>query len=169
VILVGEMRDKETIEIALMAAETGHLVLSSLHTIDAAKTVERILGAFGPSEQCAIRARLAASFRYFVAQRLLPLKNRKGRVAAFEILKSTLRTQSYIERGESDGRSLDDAIRDGDQEGMQCFDGELERLVREGIVELQTALQYATNESNLRLTLSDLAAEDTPGSIERLQ
>ncbi len=163
VILVGEMRDKETIEIALMAAETGQLVLSTLHTIDAAKTVERILGAFPPSEQGAIRARLAASFRYFVAQRLLPRKNRKGRVAVFEILKSTLRTQSYIARGESDGRSLADAIRDGDQDGMQYFDGELEKFVRDGIIDLQTALQYASNQDNLRLCLSDLAADDTPG------
>jgi twitching motility protein PilT len=159
VILVGEMRDKETIEIALMAAETGQLVLSSLHTIDAAKTVERILGAFAPSEQGAIRARLAASFRYFVAQRLLPRKDRKGRLAVFEILKSTLRTQSYIERGESEGKSLADAIRDGDQEGMQYFDGELEKFVREGIIDVHTALQYASNQDNLRLCLSDLAGD----------
>jgi twitching motility protein PilT len=168
VILVGEMRDKETIEIALMAAETGHLVLSSLHTIDAAKTVERILGAFQPSEQGAVRARLAASFRYFVAQRLLPRKDRKGRVAAFEVLKATMRTQSYIERGECDGRSLADAIRDGDQEGMQSFDAELERFVREGTVDLHTALQYATNEGNLRLSLTDLAGDSSADSGEQL-
>ena len=155
------MRDKETIEIALMAAETGQLVLSSLHTIDAAKTVERILGAFAPSEQGAIRARLAASFRYFVAQRLLPRKDRKGRVAVFEILKSTLRTQTYIERGESDGKSLADAIRDGDQDGMQYFDGELEKFVREGIIDMHTALQYASNQDNLRLCLSDLAGDSS--------
>lgn len=159
VILVGEMRDKETIEIALTAAETGHLVLSTLHTIDASKTVERIVGAFQLSEQGAIRTRLAATFRYFVAQKLLPRKNQAGRIAIFEILKSTLRTRSYIEQGEKEGKSLLDAIKDGDQEGMQCFDGELEKLVREGKVELRTALQYATNEGNLRLMLSDCEEE----------
>ena len=162
VILVGEMRDKETIEIALTAAETGHLVLSTLHTIDASKTVERIVGAFPLSEQGAIRTRLAATFRYFVAQKLLPKKNQEGRTAIFEILKSTLRTRSYIEQGEKEGKSLLDAIRDGSQDGMQCFDGELEKLVREGKVELRTALQYATNEGNLRLMLSDCEEESVP-------
>jgi twitching motility protein PilT len=159
VILVGEMRDKETIEIALTAAETGHLVLSTLHTIDASKTVERIIGAFPPAEQGTIRGRLAASFRYFVAQRLVPRKDRKGRVAIFEILKSTLRTQSYIERGESEGRSLLDAIHDGDQEGMQYFDGELEKLVRSNVIDMHAALQFATNENNLRLALADCAEQ----------
>jgi twitching motility protein PilT len=162
VILVGEMRDKETIEIALTAAETGHLVLSSLHTIDASKTVERIVGAFPLAEQGAIRTRLAATFRYFVAQRLLPRKNQEGRTAIFEILKSTLRTRSYIEQGEKEGKSLLDAIRDGNQDGMQCFDGELEKVVRGGKIELRTALQYATNEGNLRLMLSDCEEEPMP-------
>jgi twitching motility protein PilT len=162
VILVGEMRDKETIEIALTAAETGHLVLSTLHTIDASKTVERIVGAFPLSEQGAIRTRLASTFRYFVAQRLLPKKNQDGRTAIFEILKSTLRTRSYIEQGEKEGKSLLDAIRDGTQDGMQCFDGELEKLVRENKIELRTALQYATNEGNLRLMLSDCEEESVP-------
>jgi twitching motility protein PilT len=159
VILVGEMRDRETIEIALAAAETGHLVLSTLHTIDASKTVERIVGAFPPSEQGPIRTRLAATFRYFIAQKLLPRKNHDGRVAIFEILKSTLRTRSYIEQGERDGKSLLDAIQDGDQDGMQCFDGELEKLVRGGKVDMRTALQYATNEGNFRLMLSDCEEE----------
>jgi twitching motility protein PilT len=118
VILVGEMRDKETIEIALTAAETGHLVLSTLHTIDAAKTVERIVGTFPLSEQGAIRTRLAATVRYFVAQKLLPRKNQEGRTAICEILKSTLRTRSYIEQGEKEGKSLLDAIRTGTR--MEC-------------------------------------------------
>jgi twitching motility protein PilT len=159
VILVGEMRDKETIEIALSAAETGHLVLSTLHTIDASKTVERIVGAFPLSEQGAIRTRLAATFRYFVAQKLIPRKDRQGRIAVFEVLKSTLRTRSYLEQGEKEGKTLLDAIKDGDQEGMQCFDAELEKLVRAGKIELNTALQYATNEGNLRLALADYAEE----------
>ena len=159
VILVGEMRDRETIEIALTAAETGHLVLSTLHTIDASKTVERIIGAFPLSEQQPVRRRLAASFRYFISQRLLPRKDGAGRVAAIEILKATLRTRDYIERGETEGKTLLDAMRDGGDEGMQHFDGELERLVREDVIDLRTALGYATNEGNLRLQLADVAEE----------
>ena len=155
VILVGEMRDKETIEIALTAAETGHLVLSTLHTIDASKTVERIVGVFPPSDQVAIRGRLAASFRYFVAQRLLPRKDGKGRVAVLEILKSTLRTREYVEKGEGDGKTLLDAMRVGGAEGMQHFDGEIEKLVRTRAVDLDIALGYATNAGNLRLELAD--------------
>src|SRR2546421_5624550 len=92
VILVGEMRDRETIEIALEAAETGHLVLSTLHTIDASKTVERIVGVFPLGDQQAIRTRFGKAFRFIISQRLLPKKDGKGRVAAIEVLKSTLRT-----------------------------------------------------------------------------
>jgi len=168
VILVGEMRDRETIEIALSAAETGHLVLSTLHTIDASKTVERIVGAFPLSEQGAIRTRLAATFRYFVAQKLIPRKDRHGRIAVFEILKSTLRTRSYLEHGEKEGKTLLTAIKDGDQEGMQCFDDQLETLVRAGKIELNTALQYATNEGNLRLALADCAEEPEEDTDEAL-
>src|SRR5438309_488143 len=119
VILVGEMRDKETIEIALTAAETGHLVFSTLHTIDASKTVERIVGVFPMADQMAIRQRLSASFRYFISQRLLPKKDGGGRVAALEILKATMRTREYVEKGEAGGRSLLDAMKDGAIEGMQ--------------------------------------------------
>jgi twitching motility protein PilT len=103
-ILVGEMRDRETIEVALDAAETGHLVYSTLHTIDAAKTVERIIGAFALSDQLAVRTRLAKSFSYIVSQRLIPARDGGGRVAAFEILKSTLRTREYVQRGEGEGK-----------------------------------------------------------------
>src|SRR6202051_4809102 len=157
VILVGEMRDKETIEIALEAAETGHLVLSTLHTIDASKTIERIIGVFPASDQQAIRARLARAFRYIVSQRLIPKKDGTGRVAAIEILKSTMRTREYVEKGETEGKSLLDAMRDGSTEGMQYFDGELERMIRAGILDLEPALSYATNAGNLRLELADLA------------
>ena len=158
VILVGEMRDKETIEIALEAAETGHLVLSTLHTIDASKTVERIIGAFPMAEQHSMRSRLAKSFSYIVSQRLIPRKDGSGRIAAIEILKSTLRTREYVEKGEGEGKTLLDAMRSGSTEGMQYFDGEIERLIREGIVSQDVGLAYATNPGNLRLELSDLAS-----------
>ena len=155
VILVGEMRDRETIEIALEASETGHLVLSTLHTIDAAKTVERIIGVFPLADQQAIRTRLAKAFRYIISQRLLPRKNGQGRIAAIEILKSTMRTREYVEKGESEGKTLTDAMRDGTTEGMQHFDGELDKFVREGLVDFETAMGFATNAGNLRLELQD--------------
>jgi twitching motility protein PilT len=159
VILVGEMRDRETIEIAMEAAETGHLVLSTLHTIDASKTIERIVGAFPMAEQHTLRNRLAKSFRYIVSQRLIPRKDGTGRVAAIEILKSTLRTRDYVEKGEGDGKTLLDAMRVGSQDGMQHFDGEIDRLIREGVVDMDTGLAYATNPGNLQLELADLAQQ----------
>ncbi len=165
VILVGEMRDRETIEIALTAAETGHLVFSTLHTIDASKTVERIVGAFEPSDQETIRKRLAASFRYFISQRLLP-KKAGGRVALLEILKSTLRTRDYLQAGESQGKSLLDAMRDGEMDGMQYFDGEIEKLVRAGVITMATGLLYATNAGNLQLLLADHSESPVDESAE---
>jgi twitching motility protein PilT len=157
VILVGEMRDRETMEVALEAAETGHLVLSTLHTIDAAKTVERIIGAFPKNEEKIIRTRLSQSFRYIISQRLLPRADGAGRVAAMEILKATSRTKEYIERGESEGKSLLDAMEQGDMEGMQTFDGEIEKLVRAGIVSKPDGLAYSSNQGNLLLRLGELS------------
>jgi len=166
VILVGEMRDRETIEIALTAAETGHLVFSTLHTIDASKTVERIVGTFEAADQAAIRARLAASFRYFISQRLIP-KQAGGRQAVLEILKSTMRTREYIEKGDNEGRSLLDAMRDGTLDGMQHFDGEIEKLIRSGVITTKTGMLYATNPDNLRLQISDMIRLEAPqGDLE---
>ncbi|HKZ00862.1 MAG TPA: ATPase, T2SS/T4P/T4SS family, partial [Pyrinomonadaceae bacterium] len=158
VILVGEMRDRETIEVALEAAETGHLVLSTLHTIDASKSVDRIIGVFPKNEEHVIRTRIAQSFRYIVSQRLIPRLQGDGRVAAIEILKSTLRTREYIEKGESQGKSLLDAMEQGDQEGMQHFDMVIEQLIRQGVVSKEAALPYATNANNLLLRLGDTGA-----------
>ncbi len=170
VILVGEMRDRETIEIALEASETGHLVLSTLHTIDASKTVERIVGVFPLGDQQAIRTRLAKAFRFIVSQRLLPKKGGRGRVAAVEILKSTMRTREYIEKGEAEGKTLLDAMRDGTTDGMQHFDGEIEKLIRTGVVEFETGMSYATNVGNLRLEMADFLegrATGTPSAGSR--
>ncbi|MEA2206185.1 MAG: twitching motility protein PilT [Blastocatellia bacterium] len=162
VILVGEMRDRETIEVALEAAETGHLVLSTLHTIDAAKTVDRIIGVFPKNEEKVIRTRLAQSFRYIVSQRLLPRADNKGRVAAIEILKATSRTKEYVERGESEGKSLIDAMEQGDQDGMQTFDGVLETMIKSGIVSREVGLSYASNQGNLLLRLADFGGKNQP-------
>jgi twitching motility protein PilT len=164
VILVGEMRDRETIETALTASETGHLVLSTLHTIDASKTVERIIGTFPASDQHIIRTRLAGAFRYFIAQRLIPQKS-GGRVAVLEILKSTMRTRDYVEQGEKEGKTLLDAIKDGGLDGMQSFDGEIERLVREGVIAMATGLLYATNPGNLQVQLTDYKVATEPSTL----
>jgi twitching motility protein PilT len=161
VILVGEMRDRETIEVALEAAETGHLVLSTLHTIDASKTVDRIIGVFPKNEEQVIRNRIAQAFRYIVSQRLIPRADGRGRVAAIEILKSTSRTKEYIERGETEGKSLVDAMEQGDQEGMQTFDGVIEQMIRQGIATKEDAMPYATNQNNLLLRLADWTGETT--------
>jgi twitching motility protein PilT len=166
VILVGEMRDRETIEIALTAAETGHLVFSTLHTIDASKTVERIIGTFEAGDQQAIRTRLAACFRCFICQRLIPRKS-GGRIAVLEVLKSTMRTRDYLERGDADGKTLLDAMRDGELDGMQHFDGEIERLVREGVISFTTAMLHATNPGNLRVQLADVDPDAEESLIVR--
>lgn len=160
VILVGEMRDLETAEIALEAAETGHLVLSTLHTIDAAKTVDRIIGLYPKNEEKIIRMRLAQTFRYIISQRLIPKANGKGRVAAVEILKSNQRTREYIEKGESEGRTLLDAMRDGELDGMQDFDSVILKMIRDGIVTLEDGLSFSTNQNNLLLQLRGLSSTD---------
>jgi twitching motility protein PilT len=154
-ILVGEMRDKQTIEVALEAAETGHMVYSTLHTIDASKTVERIIGVFPLEEQNAIRGRLAKSFRYIISQRLIPRMDGTGRAAAFEILKATVRTREYVQKGEAEGKSLLDAMRDAENGEMQCFDDEIEKMIRAGVVDMEVGLSYCTNMGNLRLCLAD--------------
>jgi twitching motility protein PilT len=149
VILVGEMRDRETIEIVLEAAETGHLVLTSLNTVDAAKTVERIVCSFSPAEQQSVRERLAKSFRYIICQRLMSKHDRSGRVAAFEILKANARTRECVEKGERENKSLLDAMKAGASEGMQHFDGEIAQLVQDRVVDLETGLSFASNAAAL--------------------
>jgi len=157
VILVGEMRDLETAEIALEAAETGHLVFSTLHTIDASKTIDRIIGIFPKEEEQQIRIRFAQCFKYIISQRLVPKKN-GGRIAAIEILKATMRTREYVVKGEAEHRSLLDAMNDGYLEGMQTFDKELANMFRDGIIEEETALTYATTPNNLALILKGFSA-----------
>lgn len=173
VILVGEMRDRETIEVALEASETGHLVLSTLHTVDAAKTIDRIIGVFPKNEEASIRTRLSQSFRRIISQRLMP-KVGGGRVAAIEILVSNSRTREYIEKGEKDGRSITDAMNDGELEGMQTFDAELEKMIRKGVVTKETGVAYSTNANNLKLSISDMdgapkAEEPAPVSITEIE
>lgn len=143
VILVGEMRDRETLEIGLTAAETGHLVLSTLHTIDAGSTVNRCLGMFEHDEQPQVRNRLAETLRWIVGQRLLP-KVGGGRVAAFEILKKNLRVRELILGGESDDKTFYDIIADGVAVGMTTFDQYILRLFERILVDEATALAYCS-------------------------
>jgi twitching motility protein PilT len=160
VILVGEMRDLETAEIALEAAETGHLVLSTLHTIDASKTIDRIIGLYPKNEERIIRTRLAQTFRYIVSQRLIPRADGKGRMAAVEILTSNPRTREYIERGETEGKSLLDAMRDGELDGMQDFDCVIREMIEKNEVTLEDGLSFATNQNNLLLQLKGLSSTE---------
>jgi twitching motility protein PilT len=162
VILIGEMRDVETIEIAMEAAETGHLVLSTLHTIDASKTIDRIVGVFPKDQEPQVRTRFAQSFRYVISQRLLP-KIGGGRVAILELLKSTMRTRDYVLKGETDGRSLTDAMHDGSVDGMQTFDDEIEKFWNDRKISKEVALAYASNPTNLALRMTD----DPTGEAEQ--
>lgn len=149
VIMAGEIRDRETLDIVLEAAENGHLVLSSMNTVDVSKAVERIVGSFAAAEQQSVRERLAKTFRYIIAQRLIPPINGGERIAVIEILKSNARTRDCVEQGERPGRTLLDAIKASESEGMQHFDAEIAKLVRSGLVDLESGLCFASNASVL--------------------
>jgi twitching motility protein PilT len=143
VILVGEMRDRETVEIALSAAETGHLVLSTLHTVDAGQTINRIIGMFEQEEERQIRVRLADTIRWIVCQRLLP-KVGGGRVAAFEILGSNLRVKDLVLHGETEDKTFYDIMENGRAFGMMTFDQCIANLFKDGLITKETALAYAS-------------------------
>ena len=135
-------------------------MLSTLHTIDASKTIDRLIGVFPKDHEPQIRTRLSHSFRYIISQRLVP-KIGGGRTAALEILKSSMRTREYVSQGETAGKSLVDAMRDGSVDGMQEFDCVLQEMVAQGLITTDTALANATNQNNLRLMLDGNAQ---PGS-----
>jgi len=157
VILVGEMRDRETLEIGLSAAETGHLVLSSLHTVDAGQTVNRMLGMFDKDEERQIRRRLADTLRWVVCQRLLP-KVSGGRVAALEIMGMNLRIEEVILNGEAEGKTFYDIIQDSQALGMQTFDTHILRLFQQGLITEETALSYASRRTVLARGLDQVKA-----------
>ena len=146
VILVGEMRDRETVEIGLSAAETGHLVVSTLHTVDAGQTINRILGMFSTEEEAQIRIRLADTVRWIVSQRLLP-KEGGGRVAAFDILGTNLRVKDTILHGESEGKTFYEIQQAGKAFGMTTFDDCIIDLYEKGKINEETALAYASRKA----------------------
>jgi len=153
VILVGELRDRETMEMVLEAAETGHLVLSSLNAPNAAKTLERIVSAFPSADQASLRGRLAKTLRYVISQQLLPRKD-GGRVAVLEVFKNTQRTVRYVDSEDDSADTLLEAVRNGASEGMLHFDQEIEKLVRAGVVDQEVGLSYATDCQQLQRALS---------------
>lgn len=148
VILVGEMRDRETVEIGLSAAETGHLVVSTLHTVNAGQTINRILGMFSSEEENQIRIRLADTVRWIVCQRLLP-KEGGGRVAAFEIMGSNLRVKDTILHGESEGKTYREIIQAGAAFGMVTFDDCIVGIFEKGLISEETAMAYASSKGEV--------------------
>ncbi len=165
VILVGEMRDRETLEIGLSAAETGHLVLSTLHTVDAGQTINRILGMFEQDEQPQVRNRLVDTIRWIVCQRLLP-KVGGGRVAAFEIMGMSLRVRELIMTGETEDKTFYDIIADAKALGWQTFDQHILELYEDGLITEETAASYCTRRTAVNRGLDSIKSargESTTG------
>ncbi len=157
VILVGEMRDRESMEIGLTAAETGHLVMSTLHTVDAGQAINRCLGMFDKDEQLQIRYRLVDTIRWVVGQRLLP-KIGGGRVAALEVMRKNLRVTDAILNGESDGKTFYDIIEDGHALGMQTFDQHILEFYQQGLITEETAMGYCSRKSAMNRGLDQVKA-----------
>jgi twitching motility protein PilT len=158
VILVGEMRDRDTMEIGLTAAETGHLVLSTLHTIDAGQTINRILGMFEQDEQPQIRNRLIDTVRWIVSQRLLP-RIGGGRVAAIEILRTSLRVKELIQNGETEDKTFYHIIKEGSALDMRTFDQHILELYGRGIITEKTAMTYCSQRAEMNRGLDRIKAE----------
>jgi twitching motility protein PilT len=149
VILVGEIRDRETVDVALNAAETGHLVFSTLHTVSAGNTINRILGMYTTDEEQQVRSRLADSLRWVVGQRLLP-KIKGGRIAIFEIMQTNIRVKDSIINGESEGKTFYEIIESGQAYNMQTFDQHIVRLFEQGLIDEDTSLAYASSRASVR-------------------
>ena len=156
VILVGEIRDRETMEIAMTASETGHLVFSTVHTVNAGQTLSRIIGFFGREEEDQIRQRLSETLRYIVSQRLVSKVDGK-RLLVTELMGSNLRSQETIRYGEADARSFNDIIEAGSAQGWHTFDQSLLRALEANLVSDETALTYCSNKGKMRQALDQLA------------
>ena len=169
VILVGEIRDRETMEIALTAEETGHIVYTTLHTISASQSISRAIGLFSKDEEALVRQRLADTLRYVVSQRLVP-KIGGGRVLVTEAMGSSLRTREAVLLGESDVRDLHEIIESGTTNGWHSFEQSLIRLFKESKISEETAMLYSVNKPAMRKTL-DVAkkefgpADDSPSDF----
>jgi twitching motility protein PilT len=173
IILVGEMRDVDTIETALMAAETGHLVLSTLHTLDAPEAINRIVSSFPPHQHRQIRIQLANILAAVISMRLIPRKDGKGRVPAVEIMLTTPHIQDLIQDRDK-GALIREAIAAGvSQYGMQTFDQSVHHLFKEGLISFEQGLRYSTSPDNFRLRVqgvqstSDLTMEEMEKKMSR--
>lgn len=153
IILVGEMRDRETIDIAIKAAETGHLVISTLHTVDAPKTIQRIISVFELSEQMAVRKRLGETLSAVISQRLIRKKDNGGRVAVLEVMRNTLSIKDCIENPEKTDTISDYIATGRDQYGMQTFDQHLTELYNAGVIDFETAKAAATRPADFELSI----------------
>lgn len=162
-IMVGEMRDLETIEIALTAAETGHLVLSTLHTIDAMETINRVVSVFPPYQQKQVRIQLAGVLRGIVSQRLMPTKDGKGRVPAVEVLISTPKIRECIEDKEKTKEIHDSIAKGHTTYGMQTFDQSLMDLLNRGLISYEEALRQASNPADFTLKVKGVTATSDAG------
>ena len=158
VVLVGEIRDRDTVEIALNAAETGHLVLTTLHTVNAGHTINRILGMFSTEEERQIRFRLADSLRWIIGQKLLPKKS-GGRVAAFEILQNNLRVKDVIINKEREGKTFYEIIESSHGLGMQTFDQHIIELFQQEVIDEETALAYASSRAKVRMGIDQIKSK----------
>ena len=155
VILVGEIRDRETLEIAMTASETGHVVFSTLHTVNAGQTIHRILGMYSPEEEATVRQRLAEALRYVVSQRLVS-KIDGGRLLVTEIMGSSLRTRETITYGESENKTFQEIIEAGDTLGWHSFDQSLRVAFEQNLISEETAISYANNKTRMRQTLDTI-------------
>ena len=170
-ILVGEIRDRETLDIAMTASETGHIVFSTLHTINAGQTINRILGMFSREEEQQVRQRLAATLRYVVSQRLVN-KISGGRLLVTEIMGSSLRTRETILYGESENKTFAEIIEAGSSLGWQTFDQSIIEAFKAGIVSEETALTSCTNKGKMRRELDTLqkqrgvATQEAPSGLK---
>jgi twitching motility protein PilT len=170
VILVGEMRDRETVEIGLTAAETGHLVLATVHTVDAGQTINRIIGMFEKEEERQVRIRLADTVRWISCQRLLPRAG-GGRVAAFEIMGSNLRVKDSILHGESEGKTFYEIIEGSQPFGMMTFDQSIVQIYKEGLITEETAMSYSSRKAIVGRSIDSIKASrgEKTTSIEDLK
>jgi twitching motility protein PilT len=168
IIMVGEIRDRETMEIALTAGETGHVVYSTMHTISAGQTINRILGIFSKDEEDQVRERLAGSLRYIISQRLVP-KATGGRLLVTELMGSSLRTREAILIGESETRRLSDIIEAGSTAGWHSFEQSLVKAYEENLITEETALLYCVNKAQMRQRLDTASKQKETPSFASLK
>ncbi len=161
-ILVGEMRDLETIQLAITAAETGHLVMSTLHTTDAAQTIDRMVDVFPPDQQAQIRTQVSVTLQAVISQTLVPTKDGHGRIAAFEVLVATPAVRTLIRDGKTHQLYMD--IQTGAEHGMQTLDGHLLGLLKDGVIDYENAIAKSQAPAEFQRRAINLGLLEAPAS-----